>query len=89
MSVLVGRLTALYQPTSASPRRTESMTESNRKSAKNTAAVRPKGSEAENQREHGEAFTARQRFRAGIEGSISFLKLALRLARCFKEGWKH
>ncbi len=45
--------------------------------------------EAEIQREHGEAFKAGQRFRAGIEGSISFLKRALGLARCFNKGWKH
>ena len=46
-------------------------------------------SEAEIRREHSEAFKAGQRFRAGIEGSISFLKRALRLARCFNKGWKH
>jgi IS5 family transposase len=46
-------------------------------------------SEAEIRREHGEAFKAGQRFRAGIEGSISFLKRALRLARCFNKGWDH
>ena len=28
-------------------------------------------------------------FRAGIEGTISFLKRILRLARCFNKGWKH
>ena len=46
-------------------------------------------SEAEIRREHDEAFKAGQRFRAGIEGSISFLKRALGLARCFNKGWKH
>ena len=46
-------------------------------------------SETEIRREHSEAFKAAQRFRAGIEGSISFLKRALRLARCFNKGWKH
>ena len=45
--------------------------------------------EAEIRSEHSDAFRAGQRFRAGIEGSISFLKRALRLARCFNKGWKH
>lgn len=45
--------------------------------------------EAEIKREHSVAFRAGQRFRAGIEGSISFLKRALRLARCFNKGWLH
>jgi IS5 family transposase len=48
-----------------------------------------KRSEAEIRREHSDAFKAGQRFRAGIEGSISFLKRAFRLARCFNKGWKH
>jgi len=45
--------------------------------------------ESEIEREHSVAFKAGQRFRAGIEGSISFLKRALRLARCFNKGWNH
>ena len=45
--------------------------------------------EKEAQRERSETFKAAQRFRAGIEGSISFLKRAFRLARCFNKGWKH
>jgi len=45
--------------------------------------------EKEMRRERSAAFKAAQRFRAGIEGSISFLKRALRLARCFNKGWKH
>ena len=54
-------------------------------------AIGKKGrrSEAEIEREHSDAFRAGQRFRAGIEGSISFLKRALRLARCFNKGWNH
>lgn len=45
--------------------------------------------ERETRREHSAAYRAAQRFRAGIEGSISFLKRALRLARCFNKGWEH
>jgi IS5 family transposase len=45
--------------------------------------------EQEARREHSAAFRAAQRFRAGIEGSISFLKRALGLARCLNKGWKH
>ena len=45
--------------------------------------------EKEARRERSTAFRAAQRFRAGIEGSISFLKRALGLARCFNKGWEH
>ncbi len=44
---------------------------------------------AETEREHDPLFRLAQRFRAGVEGSISFLKRALRLARCFNKGWEH
>lgn len=43
----------------------------------------------EERREHDPRFKLAQRFRAGIEGSISFLKRLLRLARCMNKGWKH
>jgi len=45
--------------------------------------------EEELRRERTPAFKAGQRFRAGIEGSVSFLKRVLGLARCFNKGWKH
>ena len=40
-------------------------------------------------REHSEPFRSAQRFRAGVEGSISFLKRCLGLWRCMNKGWKH
>jgi len=43
----------------------------------------------ETEREHDPLFRLAQRFRAGIEGTISFLKRALRLARCANKGWEH
>ena len=43
----------------------------------------------ETEREHDPLFRLAQRFRAGIEGTISFLKRALRLVRCFNKGWEH
>ena len=43
----------------------------------------------ETEREHDPAFRHAQRFRAGVEGTISFLKRVLRLARCFNKGWVH
>jgi len=54
-------------------------------------AIGKKGRRTEEQVRHerSPAFRAGQRFRAGIEGSISFLKRALRLARCFNRGWEH
>lgn len=45
--------------------------------------------EDETQREHDPAFRHAQRFRAGIEGTISFLKRVLGLFRCFNKGWEH
>jgi IS5 family transposase len=44
---------------------------------------------AETRRETSPAFQAAQRFRAGIEGTISFLKRALGLSRCLNKGWNH
>lgn len=35
------------------------------------------------------AFKLAQAFRAGVEGSISYLKRALRMFRCFNKGWEH
>jgi IS5 family transposase len=43
----------------------------------------------ETEREHDLLFRLAQRFRAGVEGTISFLKRMLRLARCFNKGWEH
>ena len=43
----------------------------------------------ETEREHDLLFRIAQRFRAGVEGTISFLKRMLRLARCFNKGWEH
>jgi IS5 family transposase len=40
-------------------------------------------------RESSLAFKLAQAFRAGIEGSISFLKRVLRMSRCFVKGYKH
>ncbi len=45
--------------------------------------------EAETEREHDPLFRHAQAFRAGIEGTISFLKRVLRLARCLNKGWEH
>ncbi len=41
------------------------------------------------QRESEPDFRLAQRFRAGIEGTISFLKRMLGLFRCFNKGWEH
>jgi IS5 family transposase len=45
--------------------------------------------EDDEQRESDPAFRHAQRFRAGVEGTISFLKRILRLSRCFNKGWVH
>ncbi|MEW6741910.1 MAG: hypothetical protein AB1486_04040, partial [Planctomycetota bacterium] len=43
----------------------------------------------ERARERSRAFRMAQRFRAGIEGSISVLKRCFSLFRCFRKGWLH
>lgn len=43
----------------------------------------------ETERERSRWFKLGQQFRAGIEGSISFLKRALGMWRCLNKGWKH
>lgn len=43
----------------------------------------------ETAREHDPLFRHGQRFRAGVEGTISYLKRVLRLTRCFNNGWDH
>lgn len=54
-------------------------------------AIGKKGrrSQEEYDREHCEEFKDMQRFRAGVEGSISFLKRVLGLRRCLNKGFKH
>lgn len=42
----------------------------------------------EQAREHRPLFKLAQKFRAGIEGSISFLKRVFGLAKCFYKGWE-
>lgn len=56
-----------------------------------TVSICKKGrrTKAEEDREHGDAFQAGQRFRAGVEGSISVLKRAFKLNRCLFKGYKH
>ena len=41
------------------------------------------------QRESDPLFRHAQRFRTGVEGTISFLKRILGLGRCFNKGWQH
>jgi IS5 family transposase len=54
-------------------------------------AINKKGkrSKEEKQRESDPFFRHAQRFRAGVEGTISYLKRVLGLARCYVKGWTH
>lgn len=45
--------------------------------------------EEETARERSDGFKLGQQFRAGVEGSISFLKRALGMSRCMNKGWEH
>lgn len=56
-----------------------------------TVSICKKGrrNEVETQRESTDVFRAGQRFRAGVEGSISVLKRAFKLGRCFFKGFKN
>ena len=57
----------------------------------NVVSIAKKGSRTpeQAQRECDPDFRFAQRFRAGIEGTISFLKRMLGLFRCFNKGWEH
>lgn len=48
-----------------------------------------KRTRAQIEREHDPVFRHAQRFRAGVEGTISYLKRVLGLSRCFTKGWTH
>ena len=54
-------------------------------------SIAKKGSRTEQEaaREKTKAFRLGQKFRAGVEGSISFLKRILGLWRCMNKGWEH
>lgn len=52
-------------------------------------AKKGKRTEEQTQRETDPAFRHGQRFRAGVEGTISFLKRVLGLSRCYNKGWEH
>lgn len=54
-------------------------------------AINKKGkrTQEETERETDPAFRHAQRFRAGVEGTISFLKRVLGLCRCYSKGWEH
>jgi len=56
-----------------------------------TVSICKKGrrTEAEEEREHTDAFQDGQRFRAGVEGTISVLKRAFKLNRCLFKGYKN
>jgi len=56
-----------------------------------TVSIAKKGSRTEKEalRESDPDFRFAQRFRAGVEGTISFLKRILGLFRCFNKGWPH
>jgi len=53
-------------------------------------SIPKKGSrnKVEREREHDPLFRLAQAFRAGVEGSISFLKRILGLGRCMNKGWQ-
>lgn len=52
-------------------------------------AKKGKRTEEQTQRETDPVFRHAQRFRAGVEGTISFLKRVLGLCRCYSKGWDH
>lgn len=52
-------------------------------------AKKGKRTEEQTRRETDPLFRHAQRFRAGVEGTISFLKRVLGLVRCYSKGWEH
>lgn len=68
------------------------MTEIDRLEKKvDTLSIAKKGrlTETQKERESERHFRLGQRFRAGVEGSISFLKRSFGLSRVMRKGWKH
>jgi IS5 family transposase len=86
---LFGQLPSVLAADKASYESVEKLKELERKIP--LVAIAKLGSKTEDQkkRESSLPFKLGQAFRAGIEGSISFLKRALRMCRCFYKGWKH
>jgi len=68
---------------------TETLTKLRQKVPVVSIAKKGRRTEQETAIEHDPLFRHAQRFRAGVEGTISFLKRVLRLARCLNKGWKH
>ena len=56
-----------------------------------TVAIGKKGKRdaAQTEREHSAEFRLGQRFRAGVEGTISFLKRTFGMFRVLRKGWEH
>ena len=52
-------------------------------------AKKGKRTEKEQEQESDPDFTFGQRFRAGVEGAISYLKRVFGLFRCINKGWEH
>ena len=52
-------------------------------------AKKGRRTEEQTRRESDRDFRFAQRFRAGVEGTISYLKRILGLFRCFNKGWEH
>ncbi len=52
-------------------------------------AKKGKRTPAQKEREEDPLFRHAQAFRAGVEGTISFLKRVLGLGRCLNKGWEH
>ena len=71
--------TATPMYTLASPRRTIGV----------YPEVEHKALAAARERETTEAFAQQYACRAGVEGTISFLKRVLGLFRCYSKGWQH
>lgn len=67
----------------------EALEELERKISVVSICKKGKRTEEQSERERDPLFRLAQRFRAGVEGSISFLKRILRLHRCFNKSWEH
>ncbi len=83
-----GRLPGLYADDKGAYESMEKLCELEKKIPIVAIGKKGKRNRQEQARENDPLFKLGQKFRAGIEGSISFLKRIFGLAKCFYKGWK-
>jgi len=88
-SDLFGRMPGLLAADKGFYKSVQQLKELEKKIATVSICKKGRRTQAEEEREHGDAFREGQSFRAGVEGTISVLKRAFKLNRCLFKGYKN